>query len=356
MTPAPDDISSFSGLRVAAFESRMAAEMARLIARHGGEPLVAPALREMPLEAHAEALQFGEQLLAGACDLLILTTGVGTKALVNILQTRHPLDRLTAALAQVPLVARGPKPVAALKALGLAPALVVPEPNTWRELLALLDREKPVSGLRVAVQEYGASNADLLEGLRERGAMVTAVPVYRWALPEDLAPLRRALAAIMGGDVAVLLVTNAAQVDHVMQLVTREGGVERFREALRRMVVGSIGPPATGFVLMGCRWTWSLRIRGWAFWSKRPASRPARCWLASGHRRPGACALAAACPASPAASFAQRNPSQFILVLGSVPFRWAARTLGVLSIHPPPRKLRCVPFSGPLGFRVGPVL
>lgn len=245
MTPALDDTSGFKGLRVAAFESRMAAEISRLIARHGGEPLVAPALREIPLEANAEALQFGEQLLTGACDLLILTTGVGTKALLTILQTRHPLDRLTAALSQVPLVARGPKPVAALKALGLAPALVVPEPNTWRELLALLDREKPPRGLRVAVQEYGAPNADLLDGLRERGAIVTAVPVYRWAMPEDLAPLRQALGAIMGGDVAVLLVTNAAQVDHVMQLVTQEGHADRFRAALRRMVVGSIGPTAS---------------------------------------------------------------------------------------------------------------
>ena len=48
------------------------------------------------------------------------------------------------------------------------------------------------------------------------------------------------------------------------------------------------------------------------------------------------------------ASRAQRNPIQFILVTGSVPLRCAPRTLGVLSIQPPPRKLRCVPFSSPL--------
>lgn len=235
----------FNGLTVAAFESRMAVEMTRLIERHGGRPLVAPALREIPLDAHAEALRFGERLLAGGYDLLILTTGVGARLLIEILQTQHPLEAITTALSRVTLAARGPKPVAALKALGLAPGLVVPEPNTWRELLALLDREKPPRGLRVALQEYGASNPDLLIGLRERGATVTPVPVYRWAMPEDVTALRRALQAIVRGEVGVVLVTNAAQVDHVMQLAEEDGLTERVKSSLSKTVVGSIGPTAS---------------------------------------------------------------------------------------------------------------
>src|SRR5262245_37770309 len=103
----------FSGLSVAAFESRMAAEMARLIARYGGEPLVAPSMREIPLGDNHDALTFGDELLAGRIDLVILLTGVGTRALVDVLKTRHPLDRITASLARTGLVARGPKPAAA---------------------------------------------------------------------------------------------------------------------------------------------------------------------------------------------------------------------------------------------------
>lgn len=237
--------SGFDGLRVAAFESRLAEEMTRLIARYGGEPLVAPSMREIPLEDNHEALQFGEHLLGGRFDMVILLTGVGTRTMVKALQTRYPLETITTALGSVSLVARGPKPIAALKEIGLAPEIAVPEPNTWRDILHTLDARKTLAGLRIAVQEYGVSNAELLEALRARGAQITRVPVYRWALPEDTAPLRRVLDSILAGQVDVVLVTNAVQVDHVMQLVERAQQAERFRQALRGMVVASIGPIAS---------------------------------------------------------------------------------------------------------------
>lgn len=236
---------SFDGLKVAAFESRMAKEMSSLITRYGGEPLVAPSMREIPLENNTEALEAGERLIAGQFDLLILLTGVGTRALVEVLKTRHGLDTVTAALGRVTRVARGPKPVAALRELGLTADITVPEPNTWRDLLQALDDKKPVAGLKVAVQEYGVSNAELLGGLGERGATVTRVPVYRWALPEDVEPLRQVIDAIVQSKVAVVLVTNAAQIDHVMQVAVQDGKADAVRAALKKTVIASIGPVAS---------------------------------------------------------------------------------------------------------------
>lgn len=235
----------FNGLTVAAFENRMGAEMTGLIERYGGRPMVTPAMREVPLEDNREALQFGERLLADQVDVLILMTGVGLETLIGVLKTRHPLESITEALKRITLVARGPKPTAVLKQLGLTPTLTVPEPNTWRELLQTLDNNQPVLGLRVALQEYGASNAELLEELRERGATLFRVPVYRWALPENLDQLREALGNILAGQVDVLLITNAVQVDHVMQMLTKDGGVEQFKQAVKRMVVASVGPTAS---------------------------------------------------------------------------------------------------------------
>ena len=237
--------AGFNGLTVAAFESRMTAEIIRLIERHGGVPLVTPALREIPLDDNSAALKFGVQLTTERVDMLILLTGVGTTALFDLLKTRYPWPSIVEALNQTALVARGPKPVAALKALGLQPMLTVPEPNTWIDLISTLDEYRPVKGLRVAVQEYGASNPDLLEALKQRGAEVFQVPIYRWALPEDLGPLRQALNNIIDGKVSVLLITNAAQVDHVMQVLEKDGKVERFRAALNNMVVASVGPTAS---------------------------------------------------------------------------------------------------------------
>jgi uroporphyrinogen-III synthase len=238
-------IVGFNGLTVASFESRMAIEIARLIERHGGNPLVTPALREIPLDDNSAALKFGVRLTTERVDLLILLTGIGTTALFDLLKTRYPWSSIVAVLKQTALVARGPKPVAALKALGLQPTLTVPEPNTWIDLISTLDEYRPVKGLRVAVQEYGASNHDLLEALKQRGAEVFQVPIYRWALPNDLSPLRHTLDEIIADKVPVLLITNAAQVDHVMQVLEKDGKIEPFRKALKKMVVGSIGPTAS---------------------------------------------------------------------------------------------------------------
>ncbi len=235
----------FNGLKVAAFESRMAAEMADLIRRHGGEPLVAPSMREIPLENNTGALEFGTGLVAGHYHVLILLTGVGTRTLVEVLETRHPREAIKAAIGDVTRVARGPKPVGALKKLGLTADITVPEPNTWRDVLQALDEHKPVRGLKVAVQEYGVSNPELLDGLRERGAEVTRVPVYRWALPEDTGPLRRALAEILSSHVQVILITNAAQIDHVIQVAEQEGKAEPLRAAMKKSVIASIGPIAS---------------------------------------------------------------------------------------------------------------
>lgn len=235
----------FNGLTVAAFESRMAADMTRLIERHGGTPLVAPALREIPLGNNSAALQFGEQLMREGLDVLVLMTGAGTTALFELLKTRYTTQDIAAALKDTDLIARGPKPVAALKALGFQPTFTVPEPNTWMDVISTLDASRPVNGLRVAVQEYGVSNRDLLEALKLRGAHVTPVPIYRWALPEDTSPMKEALRRILAGEVQVVLITNAAQFDHMMQLAGQERQTEPFKQACTRLVLASIGPTAS---------------------------------------------------------------------------------------------------------------
>jgi uroporphyrinogen-III synthase len=184
--------------------------------------------------------------MAGRVDLLILLTGVGTTALFDLLKTRYPWPSIQTALNHTTIIVRGPKPAVALKAVGLQAALTVPEPNTWVDLISTLDGYRSVKGLRVAVQEYGTSNPDLLRALEQRGAEVFAVSIYKWVLPEDLGPIRRALDAIIAGRVSVMLITNAAQADHVMQVLELDGKVELFRSALTKMVVASIGPTASG--------------------------------------------------------------------------------------------------------------
>jgi uroporphyrinogen-III synthase len=220
--------------------------MAELIRRYGGEPITAPSMREIPLTENHEAFELLPQIEAGEFDILILMTGIGTRALNQILLSRYSQDRILAALKTVQLVARGPKPVGALKELGLQAAATVPEPNTWREILCVLDRAFDVAGKRIAIQEYGVSNPGLVAALKRRGAAtVTAIPIYRWALPEDINPLRQAIRAIIKGDADVALFTNGAQVDHLFSVAAQDGLDAALRAALPRVAIGSIGPVCT---------------------------------------------------------------------------------------------------------------
>jgi uroporphyrinogen-III synthase len=246
--PPPPLPTDFHGLRVVSFESRMAPEMTRLIERNGGTPVVVPALRELqiPLQENGAVFRLGVKLILEQIDVVILLTGIGTTILFDLLQTRYPLTDLVESLKKTIVVTRGPKPLAALKKiLDLEPNITVPEPNTWVEVVSTLDEYRPVKGLRVAVQEYGMSNPQLLEALRQRGAEVFPVPIYRWALPEDTGPLKQVLGEIIAGNMQVMLITNAAQIDHVMQLLEQEGTTAQFKEACRKMVVASIGPTAS---------------------------------------------------------------------------------------------------------------
>jgi uroporphyrinogen-III synthase len=228
---------------VVSFESRLAEQMAQLIERHGGRPLVTPSMREVPLEQNTDVLRFGERLLAGEFAMVILLTGVGARFMLKVLDTHWPREQTLAALGKTILVVRGPKPLAVLREQGLQPTLAVPEPNTWRDLVTALDRMgQSLIGMNVAVQEYGVSNAELLEAIRERGAVVTPVPVYQWMLPEDTGPLTRTVCAVMQGEADVVLFTNAVQVEHVMQVAEKEGNADCLREAMGKMVVSAVGP------------------------------------------------------------------------------------------------------------------
>lgn len=237
--------ASFHGLSVLALESRRAREIAKLIENLDGIPIVAPSVQEVALDSNSEALDFARDLAAGLIDMVIFTTGVGVRALVSAIQSVCSQEELARRLNEVVVVARGPKPTAALRELGVRVSLTVPEPNTWRDLLVVLDKNKdsfPIAGRRVAVQEYGVTNRELSAGLADRGAIVILVNVYQWALPEDLAPLEQAIEAVIHGNIDVLLVASSVQLRHIFEVADRMQKEELLQEALSRVVVASVGP------------------------------------------------------------------------------------------------------------------
>jgi uroporphyrinogen decarboxylase len=240
---------NFGGLEVAAFESRRAGEIAKLISRCGGVPRVGPSMREVPLEDNPAVFEFAEQLLARKLQGVIFMTGVGTRTLFEALQSSYAIEEIIHGLSTTTVVARGPKPVQVLREYGVPITIIAPEPNTWQEVLQELDenpRSFTLQGSNVAVQEYGEPNEVFLEELKSRGAVPLRVPVYRWALPEDLGPLQETLDAIIEGRARVALFTSRNQVANVLHVATEQTAVDKLLEALRRSVVCSIGPTCSG--------------------------------------------------------------------------------------------------------------
>ena len=245
MTEDLNSPGGFRGLQVLALESRRAREMSILISNNGGNPIVAPATREVAAEDNGDALKFVSALREGRLDIVIFLTGVGTRALAQAAEGICPREEFLTALGRTAVIARGPKPVAVLRELGVPIAAIVPEPNTWRELLHLLDEKKdlfPLKGRSVAVQEYGVPSLELLAGLTARGAQVLPVRIYEWSLPEDTAPLRQAIHAITRSEIDVLLVTAAVQVRHLLQVAEEISLRKDLIHALACVLVGSIGP------------------------------------------------------------------------------------------------------------------
>ena len=237
-TPTPN----FDNLRVAAFESRRAEEMQRLIERMGGDARVSPSMREVSVDDNRPAIDFAHRLITGQVDLVILMTGVGVRRFIEQVERHVDRERLVHALADTTTIARGPKVVAALKELGIKPTHRVPDPNTWREVLSIVDLHAPVANAAVAVQEYGAPNPSLTAGLEARGAEVESVTLYHWELPADTAPLQANLIALAAGEIDVALFTSSQQVNNLLLLADDLGVGPAVRKGLAGAVIASIGP------------------------------------------------------------------------------------------------------------------
>lgn len=235
----------FKGRTILSFESRRAEQMENMIKRFNGRPIVAPTLKEVPLTEHPHISQFVEDLLANKINGIIFTTGVGTQQLFKVISEKYSLQNIIQEISLLYVVARGPKPVKVLREHKVDIDVIVPEPNTWQEILVCFDENKDgfdLSNKRVAIQEYGVANIELIDGLKVRGAQVQQVFVYRWELPDDIDPIKRAIDAVILNKVDMVLLTSAVQIRHVLKVAEFDQREEDFRSALNKIVLCSVGP------------------------------------------------------------------------------------------------------------------
>lgn len=224
-------------------ESRRAREMEALIRRWNGEPFIAPSVQERAIDSQAEALAWAASLIAGKFDLVLFTTGVGLAYLRDAILTKYSSGEFSAALRNVTIAVRGPKPLAILHELGVQPQVRIPEPNTWREMVPIM-AERPER--RISIQEYGRPNPEFNAALESLGATVNTIAIYRWELPDDIGPLKEAARRLSRGNVDVLVFTTSVQYIHLMEIAANLGFPEKVYQAMQsQVVVASVGPIMT---------------------------------------------------------------------------------------------------------------
>jgi uroporphyrinogen-III synthase len=227
--------------RIAVLESRFGEHLASLVEKQGGIAFRAPALAEEPDIDPQAIRRLIADWAAHPVKLAIFQTGVGTRALFEAVDRLGLGAQLLALLAGGVVAVRGPKPTAVLRGRNVRIDISAEEPYTTVEVLAAI-RNVELSGERVLVQRYGETNLGLEEGLEARGAAVTEVPTYRWALPQDIGPLLRLLDALESGEIDAAVFTSASQVRNLFAVAEQRKGADQLRRDLNSVVVASIGP------------------------------------------------------------------------------------------------------------------
>jgi uroporphyrinogen-III synthase len=222
---------------------RGATRNASLIAHQNGHPRVVPSMREVPLHSNAPLLEFHELLVARRIDVLICMTGVGTRMLAKRLEELQPREAWIEHLRATKVVARGPKPLSVLREMQV-PASPVAQPNTWREVLVVLEDVLGSSweGAQIVIQDFQRSTSVLLRYWKR---VALECCVCRFIVMPYLKmprPLRHAVYAIIGGGFDVALFTTGVQVWNLFQMARQLCVEVDLREALNGMIVGSVGP------------------------------------------------------------------------------------------------------------------
>jgi uroporphyrinogen-III synthase len=226
---------------VAILESRLGRQLADLVGKHGGRPMLAPALAEVPDLDHARIAELLGELEARPPKAAIFQTGVGTQALFKATDSLGITPKLLGLLAKCVVAARGPKPTAALRSREVRIDRSAKEPYTTVEVLESLE-DLSFRGECVVVQRYGETNVELERALRAKGAEVVEIPTYRWALPENTRPLEALIDSLERAQVDATVFTSASQAHNLFALAQKLGREGALAANLNRTFVASIGP------------------------------------------------------------------------------------------------------------------
>jgi uroporphyrinogen-III synthase len=217
-------------------------ELARLVEKHGGDPVCVPALEERPEIDDERVVGLVTALANGAYDVAVFMTGKAASLLFEVAERVGRRPELVAGLRRVTTVCRGPKPTAALRGFGVTPTLTARESFTSAVVIDAIGAIE-LKGCRVLLFHHGERSDSLAETLMARQAIVDEQWLYRWRLPEDTSGLERLVGRLIEGDVDALAITCQIQFRHLFHVAQRMGlESDLVRTLNERIVVAAVGP------------------------------------------------------------------------------------------------------------------
>ncbi|OAH15104.1 uroporphyrinogen-III synthase [Streptomyces jeddahensis] len=239
-----------AGFTVAVTAARRADELGALLQRRGASVVHAPALRIVPLADDSELLAATKDVIDQRPDVVVATTAIGFRGWVEAADGWGLGEALLDRLRGVELLARGPKVKGAIRAAGLTEEWS-PSSESMAEVLDRLLSEG-VDGRRIAVQLHGEPLPGFVEALREGGAEVVGIPVYRWMPPEDIAPVDRLLDLAVSRGVDALTFTSAPAAASLLSRAESRGLLPELLSALNHDVLPACVGPVTALPLQAC--------------------------------------------------------------------------------------------------------
>ncbi len=228
------------GKTVALAEGRQLEELAQMLAAEGAVPLPCPMVSILDAPDAAPVVAWLRELAAGRFGYVVLLTGEGLRRLLGFAGREGFRDEVIAALTKTHTVTRGPKPVRALKEVGLSPAIVAGAPTTAGVIDAL--RGETLTGQTVGVQLYAEENRPLVEFLEGAGATARTVLPYVYAPAADAERVLDLVGRMGRGEVDVVVFTSSPQVDRLYEVAAEHGHEAELRQALGRVKVAAVGP------------------------------------------------------------------------------------------------------------------
>lgn len=230
-----------AGFTVAVTAARRREEITALLQRRGARVVEAPAIRIVPTGDDDQLLAMTRACIQASPDVVVATTGIGFRGWMEAADGWGIGEPLRICFVGADLVTRGPKAKGAVRAAGLAETWS-PDSESTDEVLAKLLADG-VRGRRIAVQLHGEPLPDFCKALRDAGADVLEVPVYRWLPADDVRPLRRLVDQILAGQVDCVTFTSAPAVASLLTLATEAGRQAAMVEALtERVLAACVGP------------------------------------------------------------------------------------------------------------------